>query len=78
MGVNLPKVASTVFYGPSDWLVDHTTARDRRSFGCWTLVIAIVGAVFFGRAVLYVTILSLLALMPNLTAETPVEEEGGD
>jgi hypothetical protein len=64
-----------VYYGPSDWLVDRTTARDRRSFGFWTLVAAIVGAFFFGSAVLFVTVLSILALMPNLTAETPVEEE---
>jgi hypothetical protein len=62
-------------YGPPDWLVEHTNARDRRTFGFWTLVIAVVGATFFGGKVLYVTILSILALMPNLTAETPVEEE---
>jgi hypothetical protein len=55
--------------------VEHTNARDRRTFGFWTLVIAVVGATFFGGKVLYVTILSILALMPNLTAETPVEEE---
>lgn len=66
-----------VWYGPWDWLVAHTTSRDRRAFGGWSLVGAIIGALFFGRAVLYVTFLSLLALMPNLTAETPVETEDG-
>jgi hypothetical protein len=64
-----------VYYGPSDWLVDRTTARDRRAFGFWTLAFAIVGSFFFGRAVLFVTILSVVALVPNVTAETPVEEE---
>jgi hypothetical protein len=51
------------------------SARDRRAFGFWTLILAAVGALFFGREVLYVTILSVLALVPNFTAETPVEEE---
>lgn len=64
-----------LFYGPSDWLVEHTTARARRAFGFWTIVLAILGAVFFGSAVLYVTILSIVALVPNLSSETPVEEE---
>lgn len=64
-----------LYYGPSDWLVEHTSARGRRSFGFWTLLTAAVGAAFFGSQVLYVTLLSLLALMPNLTSETPVEEE---
>ena len=66
---------STLFHGPADFIVAHTSARDRRSFGFWTLFFAIVGAFFFGSQVLYVTILSIVALMPNLTAETPVEEE---
>jgi hypothetical protein len=64
-----------VIYGPPDWLVKHTTARDRRAFGFWTIVLSIIGAFFFGRQVLYVTILSILALIPNLSSETPVEEE---
>ncbi len=64
-----------IFYGPADWLVAHTTAQGRRAFGFWTIVLAILGAIFFGRAVLYVTILSIVALIPNLSSETPVEEE---
>jgi hypothetical protein len=71
----VPSVPLRVYYGPSDWLVEQTSARGRRAFGFWTLAAAIIGAFFFGSAVLYVTILSVLALMPNLTAETPVEEE---
>lgn len=64
-----------LWHGPSDWLVNHTSARDRRAFGFWTLIAAVVGAIFFGSAVLYVTVLSILALIPNVTSETPVEHE---
>lgn len=64
-----------VFHGPADWLVDKTTARDRRAAGFWTIVAAIVGAIFWGSEVLYVTILSIVALVPNLSSETPVEDE---
>jgi hypothetical protein len=41
------------------------------------LIFAIVGSLFFGRAVLYVTILSVVALIPNFASETPneIEEE---
>jgi hypothetical protein len=66
---------SRVFYGPPDWLVKKFDARDRRAFGFWTLAGAAIGAIFFGRAVLYVTILSVLALIPNFASETPVEGE---
>ena len=62
-------------YGLPDWLVLRFDSRDRRAFGFWTLVASAVGAVFFGRAVLYVTILSILALIPNFSSETPVETE---
>lgn len=64
-----------IFFGPPDWLVSKFTSRDRRAFGFWTLILAAVGAVFWGREVLYVTILSILALIPNFSSETPVEEE---
>jgi hypothetical protein len=66
---------SRIYYGPWDWLVTRTNARGRRAFGGWTLILAIIGAIFFGRAVLYVTFLSILALVPNVSSETPVEEE---
>lgn len=66
---------SRLFYGPPDWLVDKFTSRDRRAFGFWTIIAATVGAVFFGREVLYVTILSIVALIPNYASETPVETE---
>jgi len=68
---------SRLFYGPPDWLVQKFDTRDRRAFGFWTIIFAIVGAIFFGRAVLYVTILSIVALIPNYASETPVETEDG-
>ena len=66
---------SKIFYGPPDWLVEKFNTRDRRAFGFWTLMFAIVGSFFFGRAVLWVTILSVIALIPNFSSETPVEDE---
>ena len=66
---------SRIWYGPPDWLVSKFSSRDRRAFGFWTIVFATIGAVFFGRAVLYVTILSIVALIPNYASETPVETE---
>lgn len=63
------------YYGPAEWLVRRFSARDRRAFGFWTIVFAVIGAFFWGSAVLYVTLLSILALIPNFAAETPVEDE---
>lgn len=66
-----------IVYGPPNWLVTRFSSEDRRAFGFWTLVLAAVGAVFFGRQVLYVTVLSVVALIPNFSTETPVETEDG-
>ena len=63
------------FYGPPNWLVDKFSSEDRRMFGFWTIIFSIIGAFIFGRAVLYVTILSIVALIPNFATETPVETE---
>ena len=63
------------FYGPPAWVVGKFTAEDRRMFGFWTVVLSAIGAVFFGSEVLYVTILSVVALIPNFASETPVEGE---
>jgi hypothetical protein len=71
------EMINRIIYGPPDWLVHKFDSRDRRAFGFWTLLLAAVGAIIWGRAVLYVTILSVLALVPNFSSETPVEEEGG-
>jgi hypothetical protein len=68
-------VISRLFYGPGDWIASSTTARQRRAFGFWNVAFAILFAIPFGRQVLYVTILSIVALIPNITSETPVEHE---
>lgn len=65
----------TALYGPPNWLVTRFSSEDRRMFGFWTVILAVVGAVFWGREVLYVTILSVVALIPNFSSETPVEDE---
>ena len=65
-----------ILYGPPNWLVKKFSAEDRRMFGFWIIILAALGAVFFGSQVLYVTILSVIALIPNYTTETPVEKEG--
>lgn len=64
-----------VWYGPPNWLVTKFSAEDRRAFGFWTVISAAIGAGFFGGKVLYVTILSVVALIPNYSTETPVEDE---
>jgi hypothetical protein len=66
-----------VYYGPPDWLITKFSIEDRRAFGFWVIILACVGALFFGDRVLYVTVLSIVALIPNYTSETPVEIEGG-
>lgn len=63
--------------GPPDWVVTKFNARHRRAFGFWTLVFAAIGAIFWRKEVSFVSILSVFALVPNFSAETPVEEEGG-
>jgi hypothetical protein len=68
-------VVRKILYGPPNWLVKKFTSEDRRMFGFWTLVLAIIGSFFFGRAVLWVTALSVVALVPNFSSETPVETE---
>lgn len=64
-----------VYYGPPNWLVQRFSSEDRRAFGFWTIVVALITYPIFGRAVLYVSALSIVALWPNFASETPVEEE---
>jgi hypothetical protein len=71
----LSSALKRIFYGPPNWLVTKFDAEDRRAFGFWVIIFAVIGACFFGSSVLYVTILSVLALIPNYTTETPVEQE---
>jgi hypothetical protein len=66
-----------IFYGPPDWLVTKFASRDRRAFGFWTLVFAAIGSLFLGNQVWWIAILSVVALIPNFSTETPVEEESG-
>lgn len=75
MGLTSLELISKLLFGPPDWLVNNTSARSRRTFGFWNFVIAIALTPFFGNEVLFVTVLSIMALVPNFTAETPVEEE---
>lgn len=65
-------------YGPPNWIVQRFTSEDRRMFGFWTFVISVLLFPVFGNLVFYVSGLSLLALIPNFTSETPVEVESSD
>lgn len=47
-------------------------------FGFWCVIVAAALTPVFGRAVLFVTVLSVVALIPNFSSETPVEEENGE
>lgn len=44
-------------------------------FGFWTFVVALVLTPVIGRTVIGVYALSVVALVPNFTSETPVESE---
>lgn len=44
-------------------------------FGFWVVVFAAALTPIFGWYTMYVTILSVVALIPNFTTETPTEEE---
>ena len=64
-----------LYYGPPNWIAKRYSVEDRRAFAFWAFLAAAVGAIFFGGLVWYVTALSVLALVSNFTAETPVESE---
>ena len=71
--------ACASFYGPPNYLVAKFDAEDRRMFGFWSIIFAIVGSIWWHSLVWWVVILSILALIPNYASETPVEtEDGGD
>jgi len=70
------------FYNPPNWLVAKFSSEDRRMFGFWTIVVAIIGTITLkvisvGNLwwLLWLTVLSIVALIPNFASETPVEEE---
>lgn len=62
-------------YGPPNWVVSKFSSEDRRMFGFWTFVLALVLSPFIGTTVIGVYALSVLALIPNFSSETPVEVE---
>ena len=64
-----------ILYGPPNWLVVKFSAEDRRMFGFWTIILAICGTLLWGSEVLWVSVLSVVALIPNYASETPVETE---
>jgi Sec-independent protein secretion pathway component TatC len=64
-----------ILYGPPNWIAHSFTSEQRRMFAFWTFVVAVILTPFFGKTVFFVTLLSLLALTSNFSAETPVEEE---
>ena len=64
-----------IFYGPPNWLVKKFNTEDRRMFGFWVVVVSACLTPFFGVYTLFVSILSVVALIPNFSTETPVEEE---
>ena len=63
------------YYGPPNYLARRFSVEDRRAFAFWAFIVAVIGSFFFGGLVWYVTALSVLALVSNFTAETPVEAE---
>lgn len=64
-----------IWYGPPEWIVERFPQKQRRAIGFWTVVFAAALTPIFGREVLYVTILSVVALIPNFASETPTETE---
>ena len=65
-----------LLYGPPGWVVSKFGREDRQMFGFWTFVVALVLTPVIGTTVIGVYALSVLALIPNFTSETPVEIEG--
>lgn len=63
------------YFGPPNWVVSKWDSEHRRAFGFWVVVAATAAAPFLGSKVLFVTVLSIFALIPNFTTETPTETE---
>ena len=71
----VPQKAKRWLYAPPKWIVSRFSQEDRMVFGFYTFIGALIGTVFFGTMVLWVSVLSVVALIPNFTSETPVEIE---
>lgn len=77
--------ASVVFYGPGDWLGARFSARTRRAFAAWALILVVATIPlrypYRGSVPLLWSISEgalVLALWAVTAAETPVEPEGGE
>jgi hypothetical protein len=75
MSIPFKQGTRVVLYGPPNWLVNRFTSEDRRMFGFWTFVISLALFPLLGGYTLFVSALSILALIPNFASETPVETE---
>lgn len=71
-----------LFYGPSDWLAERTSARERRAWGFWLGVVFVLATALTWTSVektLAVRVLQLVTLLllcwTIVTTETPVETE---
>jgi hypothetical protein len=74
-----------LFYGPGDWLGTRLSARVRRAIAAWALILITITIPLrypFRNAVWLVWLISEVALVLScggiVSAETPVEKEGGD
>jgi hypothetical protein len=56
-------------------IVKYVDVELRRAFGFYTLVFGITGLFLWGRVFLFISVLSVLALVPNYLSETPVKIE---
>lgn len=69
------EILRKIWYGPSQWYIATFPADDRLAFASWTFILSAIFAPFLGNFVWYVTILSVLAIQSNVSAETPVKKE---
>lgn len=72
-----------LFYAPGDWLGARFSARARRAFAAWSLILIVATVPLrypYRNAVWLVWAISEFALVLSMwgvvSAETPVEEEG--
>lgn len=74
-----------LLHGPGDWLGSRFTARQRRSIAAWVMILIVItipmrypfkGAVWMVWAISEVAL--VLAMWGVVSAETPVESEGGE
>lgn len=74
---------SKIFYGPSDWFIKHTDARQRAAINFWLLFVWVIPGVFIWfilrDALWFVGFMSIYAIWVShfggFSAETPVETE---